>query len=59
MFQDPRRVTIVDLDAQVELNCHLHRALQMSINDQPMSNLKEGLGLTQACFAWRDLILND
>ena len=59
VFRDPRRVTIVDLDAQVELNCHLHRALQMSINDQPMSNLKEGLGLTQACFAWRDLILNN
>ena len=58
VFRDLKRVILVDLDAQVELNQQVVRALQVRYKEQPMSNLRYGLDLTHACFAWRDLILN-
>lgn len=59
VFRDLQRVTLVDLDAQVELNHQVVHALQVQNKEQPISNLRQGLDLAQARFAWRDLILND
>ena len=59
VFRDLQRVTLVDLENQVELNQQVVHALQVQNKDQPKSNLRQGLDLTHAYFAWRDLILND
>ena len=58
VFQDLQRVNLVDLDDQVALNQQVVRALQDQNKHQTMSNLRQGLDLAHACFAWRDLILN-
>ena len=59
VFYDFQRVTFVDLDDQAELNRHVVRALHLQSHKHPMSNLRQGLDLTQALLAWRSLILND
>ena len=59
VFRDLQRVTLVDLDDQVGLNQQVVRALQIPVQEQPISNLRQGLDLSLACTAWRDLILNN
>ena len=59
VFLDLQRVTLVDLENQVELNQQVVHALQVQNKEQPMSNLRQGLDLTQGLIAWCDLILND
>ena len=59
VFQDLQRVTLVDLDAQVELNQQVVHALQVQNQEQPMSNLRHELDLTNSLRAWRDLIFSD
>ena len=59
VFRDLQRLTLVDLENQVELNQQVVHALQVQNKEQPMSNLRQGLDLIQARIAWRDLILND
>ena len=59
VFRDLQRVTLVDLDDQVGLNQQVVRALQIPVQEQPISNLRQGLDLTLARIAWRDLILNN
>jgi glycosyltransferase involved in cell wall biosynthesis len=59
VFRDLQRVTLVDLENQVELNYQVVYALQEQNKEQPMSNLRQGLDLMQACFSWSQLILND
>jgi len=59
VFHDLQRVTFVDLDDQAELNRQVVRALHLQSQKHPMSNLRQGLDLTQALLAWRGLILND
>ena len=58
VFRDLKRVTLVDLDDQIELNKQLVRALQVQNKELPISNLRPCLDLMQARSAWRDLILN-
>ena len=59
IFRDFQRVTLVDLDSQAELNQQVVQSLQMQNNEQPTSNLRQGLDLMQARFSWSCLILND
>ena len=59
VFQDLQRVNLVDLEDQVELQHQMVHALQLQNKEQPMSNLRQGLDLAHACFAWLDLILNE
>jgi glycosyltransferase involved in cell wall biosynthesis len=59
VFQDLQQVTMVELDDQDELNRQVVRALQAPIKAKPISNLRQGLNLNQACIAWQNLILND
>ena len=59
VFRDLQRVTLVDLENQVELNQQVVHALQVQNKEQPMSNLRQGLDIIQARIAWRDLIFND
>ena len=59
VFRDLQRVTLVDLENQVELNHQVVRALQIPVQEQPISNLRQGLDLSLARTAWRDLILNN
>ena len=54
-----QRVTLVDLDDQVGLNQQVVRALQIPVQEQPFSNLRQGLDFSLARVAWRDLILNN
>ena len=59
VFRDLQRVTLVDLDDQVGLNQQVVRALQIPVQEQPFSNLRQGLDFSLARVAWRDLILNN
>ena len=58
VFQDPDQVIWVNLENQADLNRQMVEALQAPVNTQPISNLRDGLDLNQARFAWRDLIIN-
>ena len=59
VFQDLQRVTLVDLDSQVELNQKVVHTLQVQNQEQPMSNLRHELNLANSLRAWRDLIVSD
>ena len=58
VFRDPDQVIWVNLENQADLNRQMVEALQAPVNTQPISNLRDGLDLNQARFAWRDLIIN-